>query len=354
MVPSSSLSSISSSSSPPNSSIKYGTAGFRMNSDLLDDIVYKSGIFATILSSQNGNKCTGIMITASHNPVQDNGVKIIGTEGTVLTPLEEELVEKMINGTFEIPSRDSIPCGAKVIIGYDTRPSSPRLVECVKRGIALLGGKIIDLGLVTTPQLHYEVYKNNHNDPNLPSYLDSLLIPFKELIDSSFKDTLNSSCLSKGNLKRRLIVDASNGVGMYNLQRIENHISGLQVINKGDSILNHECGADYVKAQKKPPKSLPSMTRKESLKEEELKEKMEENVHYASFDGDADRLIYFYFKNDEFVLLDGDRISCLFALFVKEHLVKCDLWKKELTMGVVQTAYANGSSTRFLDSQVNT
>ncbi len=46
-------------------------------------------------------------------------------------------------------------------------------------------------------------------------------------------------------------------------------------------------------------------------------------------------------------MLDGDKIATLFASYIKEELntVK-DI---DLSMGVVQTAYANGASTRYLE-----
>jgi phosphomannomutase len=39
----------------------------------------------------------------------------------------------------------------KVILGRDTRESSPRLLELMKKGISVLKVPIQELGLVTTP-----------------------------------------------------------------------------------------------------------------------------------------------------------------------------------------------------------
>ncbi|MGH0168756.1 UNVERIFIED_CONTAM: hypothetical protein FKN15_064774 [Acipenser sinensis] len=67
----------------------------------------------------------------------------------------------------------------------------------------------------------------------------------------------------------------------------------------------------------------------------------------CSFDGDADRIVYYY--NDDaghFHLLDGDKIATLIGTFLKELLTKAGL---DLQIAVVQTAYANGSSTRYLE-----
>ena len=69
---------------------------------------------------------------------------------------------------------------------------------------------------------------------------------------------------------------------------------------------------------------------------------------YCSIDGDADRLIYFFYdKNNQFRLLDGDRFSVLFASFLAMKLTEAKLLD-QIKMGVIQTAYANGSSTNYI------
>ena len=69
---------------------------------------------------------------------------------------------------------------------------------------------------------------------------------------------------------------------------------------------------------------------------------------YCSIDGDADRLIYFFYdKNNQFRLLDGDRFSVLFASFLAMKLNEAKLLD-QIKMGVIQTAYANGSSTNYI------
>lgn len=80
---------------------------------------------------------------------------------------------------------------------------------------------------------------------------------------------------------------------------------------------------------------------------------------FASVDGDADRLIYFYLDDKgEFHMLDGDKIATLIASYIRFSLFESSdltLIREELniididlTMGVVQTAYANGASTSYL------
>lgn len=52
-----------------------------------------------------------------------------------------------------------------VIVGRDTRPTSAPLTASVKDGISAVGSKIIDLGDVTTPQLHFSVRMTNRGLP---------------------------------------------------------------------------------------------------------------------------------------------------------------------------------------------
>lgn len=72
----------------------------------------------------------------------------------------------------------------------------------------------------------------------------------------------------------------------------------------------------------------------------------------CSYDGDADRIVYYYVDEDgSFRLLDGDRIATLAALFIGELAKNAGLEEK-LKVGVVQTAYANGASTDYITSNL--
>jgi phosphoacetylglucosamine mutase len=69
----------------------------------------------------------------------------------------------------------------------------------------------------------------------------------------------------------------------------------------------------------------------------------------ASLDGDADRLIYYFIdEGNVFRLLDGDRIATLTASFIGD-LVRSAGIAQKLKIGVIQTAYANGSSTDHIE-----
>jgi phosphoacetylglucosamine mutase len=77
----------------------------------------------------------------------------------------------------------------------------------------------------------------------------------------------------------------------------------------------------------------------------------------ASIDGDADRIVFFSTtsnasnSNSNFCMMDGDKIAVLICDFFQElleQLYALDATLPQLTLGVVQTAYANGASTQYL------
>jgi len=82
--------------------------------------------------------------------------------------------------------------------------------------------------------------------------------------------------------------------------------------------------------------------------------------YVASLDGDADRIVFHFTDvsdRGKLVLLDGDKIAVLVSSFLQEELdalssVVQDA--KKIRCGVVQTAYANGSSTNYLKNIVKT
>ena len=64
--------------------LSYGTAGFRARADLLDAVFLRMGMLAALRAIQ-GRTVIGVVVTASHNPIEDNGVKMIDADGGMLS-----------------------------------------------------------------------------------------------------------------------------------------------------------------------------------------------------------------------------------------------------------------------------
>ncbi|KAM8777966.1 phosphoacetylglucosamine mutase isoform 2-T4 [Rhynchonycteris naso] len=319
--------------------LQYGTAGFRMKAEHLDHVMFRMGLLAVLRSKQT-KSTIGVMVTASHNPEEDNGVKLVDPLGEMLAPsweehatclanAEEQNMQRVLMNICEKAAVD-LQQAAFIVIGRDTRSSSEKLAQSVIDGITVLGGQFHDYGLLTTPQLHYMVYCRNTNGQygkaTVEGYYQKLSKAFAELTKQAF---------CSGDEHRSLKVDCANGIGALKLREMQCYFSeglSVQLFNVGTKgKLNHLCGADFVKSHQKPPQGM----------------EMKSNERCCSFDGDADRIVYYYYDADgHFHLIDGDKIATLISSFLKELLLEIG---ENLNLGVVQTAYANGSSTRYLE-----
>jgi phosphoacetylglucosamine mutase len=306
----------------------------------------------------------GVMITASHNAKEDNGVKIVDPDGGMLTQAWEKAAEDMVNSSVHdylrlladfvkeknIQTLD-VPL---VIIGADCRDSSPVLSDFVRQGIELVaGGVCLNIGEATTPLLHYVVANvNNDKSFNIHSfdakkyihmYFDDLFYGFNALVHTSQGDQHPQHHLLE---KSPLILDTAYGVGSVTTQEflryIQNHGGlpywNISIRNKvGEGPVNENCGAEHCQKLQIPCANVSAAH--------------DANQLLSSFDGDADRIVFHAFQNHDqssWALLDGDRIAALIAKFLSTEIQEAGLLSHGLSFGVVQTAYANGSSTHFL------
>lgn len=322
--------------------IAYGTAGFRTKAELLDHVMYRMGLLAVLRSRAKGGQAIGAMITASHNPGPDNGIKLVDPAGEMLEASWESIATGLVNCKDEdiptqleqIVKQFNIPdCESLVVVGRDTRQSSPSLSLACLAGVAAAGGVVQDIGVVTTPQLHYMVVcintKGSYGEPSLSGYYEKLTQAFKK-----FMGLVSEKAL----YKNKIVFDGANGVGAPSMAEFRQRLEGVlevEMTNTGEGELNSGCGADFVKVTQGAPKGM----------------KMTNGTRCVSVDGDADRVLYYYESAQGFRLLDGDRIATLIAGHLKQLLAAAGLTDK-IKLGLVQTAYANGSSTEYISNSL--
>ena len=323
----------------------YGTAGFRMSASLLPSVAYAVGLLAQLRSRKHNGAAIGVMITASHNPAQDNGVKIVDPMGDMLEQSWEAYATRLANAQDAHELAEAyLACveelkvdlgkKARVIYARDTRPSGKTLAAALAAALEATGTESEDYGWLTTPQLHYLVRAQNTKGTDRE---------YGEVSEEGYYKKLAAAwerCMQHVSAKTPLTVDCANGVGAPKLKelvkflppdKLRIHITHDAIENP--ALLNSKAGADWVKTQQRVPASFTGSP----------------GDRWCSFDGDADRIVYYFTEpGDRFRLLDGDRIATLSAQFIGDLVKKAGL-EDQIKIGVVQTAYANGASTKYIE-----
>lgn len=324
------------------SGVQYGTAGFRANASLLDDVVQRCGTLMALLSAHR-KKYVGIMITASHNPEEDNGVKLVDYTGEMIEGDWEVYANNIVNHEYEDLCFVSLLVmhnlhvsdlanARGVIIGVDTRQSGQHLKHLCASKIKELGGTVIDVGIVSTPELQFYVQQVNNYTALHPDYCSHISLALKELVDEVGYGKCNK-------LSGTIHIDCANGVGARKVHKLFSSLKKnfpalhINIFNTGKGRLNHECGADYVEKHQCFPCNMPDI---------------DELDLCFSLDGDSDRVVCFTKKADQFVLLNGDKIATLFASYINSRFES----ESDIRCAVIQTAYANGASTNFIKKQL--
>jgi phosphoacetylglucosamine mutase len=332
---------------PSDIKFQYGTAGFRTLGNTLDSVLFRVGVLAALRSKKLDGKTIGVMVTASHNPEPDNGVKLVDPRGEMLESSWEAHATALANAPNSVAfiaavdelvkaTQIDLSIPARVVYARDTRPTGPQLVAALKDGLEAIKADYRDAGVTTTPVLHYLVRtintkgtKDSYGEDTEEGYLTKISDAFKKL-------------LAEKPTPPPLLIDCANGVGALMAERFKAYLGDIFKINLVNAdlhtpgALNNSCGADFVKVNQKLP---PSVT-------------LQPGQRACSLDGDADRLMYYYAdERGQFHMLDGDKITALVASYIVE-LVKASGLDEQIKVGVIQTAYANGSSTKYLSGRL--
>ena len=70
-----------------------------------------------------------------------------------------------------------------MLLACDSRPSSPALLAAAAAGVQALGGVAVDCGLLTTPQLHWQLRRLNQGLPwALEDYFTTMAGAYEQLV----------------------------------------------------------------------------------------------------------------------------------------------------------------------------
>lgn len=227
---------------------------FNFRADKLEYVMYRMGLLATLRSRVKNGQTIGVMITASHNPEPDNGVKLVDPKGEMLEKSWEQLATNLANvsdndlqGEVEkIIKQHNIDMGSasSVFVGMDNRYHSPVLLKAVMDGVVAIKGNVKSFGIVTTPMLHYMVVCANTNGaygtPTEEGYYQKLITAFR---------ALRGSETERGSYKNRLLFDGSNGVGARKMIQFLKRMKGelnVEVFNQGEGKINEQVNKRFL------------------------------------------------------------------------------------------------------------
>jgi phosphoacetylglucosamine mutase len=234
---------------PKGQSYKYGTAGFRMAANLLEGIAFRVGLISAIRTRKQSGQAIGVMITASHNPAVDNGVKIVDPMGEMLEQDWERYATILVNAPsdaelyklfLEVARNEKVDINApgRVIYGRDTRPSGHTLARALADALEATNTEAVDFKILTTPQLHYLTRAiNTEGTPS--SYGEVSEAGYYKKLSDAFVRAMKSKKINEP-----LIVDCANGVGGPKLTEFLKYVPkekvGFDVKVVNDDVLRPE------------------------------------------------------------------------------------------------------------------
>jgi phosphoacetylglucosamine mutase len=443
-----------------NQILSYGTSGFRYNQQILMNNAEKIGISIAYLTIRRlmdrikAHSCLhcdmtpssieitktvkvvgtwGLMITASHNPSEDNGVKIVDSAGKMVNDDEERFLERSIRNSLTVSDvfadyglgdclHDQITFDSsrlRILIGLDTRESGRKISNLIVKGIesVLPDTMIYRVGQCTTPELHIlttkyvQPYREHAIYPTLSiseqflqiADLDEYIDPFFLGADTYYVRYIRHQIKKYSIDLSTVTVDCANGVGYCTLRNIfRNSINAPQMINTNIRIpdkLNNKCGSDYVENNSKIHEvNLTDLDVVRRIWTNTVEGRMANRYHrallhsrgyamadrhksypnrlsikdylFCSFDGDADRIVFYYLDIDpikkgmaditglKIRLMNGDHISAMLLKFVtntlleSSHLRHTSKDNASISIGVIHTPYSNGGFMQYVDETI--
>jgi phosphomannomutase len=173
----------------------------------------------------------GAMITAGDQPEDINGITLYDVSGLAINEVWQgyasDLCRPMSVADFVTVIDPIMPRTVHkergcVFVGRDSRKNSVELMNVLLQGIASIGVKHVNLGLVTTPQLRFYVSESNfynHIDPR---------VLFPKLYLSTLERAASTLYASDGRqldrFKLEVYVDCSNGPASHVLASLSSRL----------------------------------------------------------------------------------------------------------------------------------
>ncbi len=228
---------------------------------------------------------------------------------------------------------DFLDC-KKVVVGYDMRPSSEKVVKAFIKGVNEQGADVVDIGMVSTDAVYFASGKLNvpgvmftasHNPSKwngmklcrenaIPINHDTGLKDIETSVKKNiFKEAGRRGTLIKEDIlkdyvkhvntffdsrkikKLKIVVDAGNGMAG-------------KIIPLVFEKLNAKIIPLYFKLDGRFPNHLPDPSKPENLRALQRRVKKEKADFGMAFDGDADRI---FFVDEKGLTIDSSLVSCL-------------------------------------------